>query len=160
MFQLLDSFPYQSGLLFLSESVGDFRTLVFELCLWKGGLGLGDHPLLRTAWCPQFCSFLQTLIGLDFVEGFPMATQKLAVYFLKLILYAIWHYRDMKHYEKVACTAQSAISLIEFSYKQTCSKKFEFWQRELRVSKFRKHWYIGEAFCRVDCLDHLVFTFS
>ena len=63
-----DSSPYQSGLLCLSRSVGDFRALVFELCLCKGGLGLGD---------PLFCKLLgfvpslRTLIGLDFVEGFP-----------------------------------------------------------------------------------------
>ena len=88
-----------------------------------------------------------------------MATQKLAVYFLKLILYAIWHFRKMKHFEKVACTAQNVISLVEFSFKQTCSKKFEFWRRGLKLDKFKKHWSIGEAFCRVDCLDRLVFTF-
>ena len=65
----------------------------------------------------------------------------------------------MKRFERVACTAQNAISLVEFSFKQTCSKKFEFWRRELKLNKFRKHWSNGEAFCRVDCLDHLVFTF-
>ena len=118
---------------------------------------------------PLFCKLLgvsnfvpsfQSLIGLDFVEDFPMVTQKLAVYFLKLILYAIWHYKKMKRYEKVACTAQSAILLVQFSFKQTCVKKFELWRQELKLSKFRKHWSIGEAFCRVDCLDRLVFTFS
>ena len=109
---------------------------------------------------PGFVPSLGTLIGLDFVEDFPMATQKLAVYFLKLILYAIWHFKKMNCFEKVACTAQNAISLVEFSFKQTCSKKFEFWRRKLKVNKFKKHWSIGEAFCRVDCLDHLVFTFS
>ena len=72
-----------------------------------------------------------------------MATQKLAVYFLKLILHAIWHFRKMTHFEKVACRAQNAISLVEFSFKQTCSKKFEFWRRELKLSKFKKHWSIG-----------------
>ena len=94
---------------------------------------------------PNFVSSLQTLIGVDFVEGFSIATQKLAVYFLKLILYAIWHFRKMKHFEKVACTAQNAISLVEFSFKQTCSKKFEFSQRQLKFSKFKKHWSIGEV---------------
>ena len=46
-----------------------------------------------------------------------MVTQKLAVYFLKLILYAIWHYRKMRHFEKVASTAETAISLVVFSFK-------------------------------------------
>ena len=100
---------------------------------------------------PGFVPPLGTLIGLDFVEGFPMATQKLAVYFLKLILYAIWHF------EKVACTAQNAISFVEFSFRQTCSKKFAFWRRQLKLGRFKKHWSIGEAFCKVDCLDHLIF---
>ena len=109
---------------------------------------------------PSFVPSLGTLIGLDFVEGFPMVTQKLAVYFLKLILYAIRHFRKMKRFEKVAYTAQNAISLVEFRFKQTCSKKFEFWQQELKLNKFKKHWSIGEAFCRVDCLECLVFTFS
>ena len=45
-------------------------------------------------------------------------------------------------------------------FKQTCSKKFEFWRRQLNLSKFKKRWFIGEAFCRVDCLDCLVFLFS
>ena len=109
---------------------------------------------------PNFVPSLGTLTGLDFVEGFPMATHKLAVYFLKLILYAIWYYRKMKHFEKEACTAQNAISLVEFSFKQTCSKKFEFWRRQLKLSKFKKYLSIGEALCRVDCLDRLVFLFS
>ena len=108
---------------------------------------------------PSFLPSPQTLLAFDFVEGFPMATQKLAVYFLKLILYAIWHFRKMKRFEKVACTAQNAISLVEFSFKQTCSKKFEFWWQELKLDKFRKHWAIGEAFCRVNCLDRLIFLF-
>ena len=108
---------------------------------------------------PGFVLSLGTLIGLDFVEGFPMATQKLAVYFLKVILYAIWYFRKMMRFEKVACTAQNAISLVEFSFKQTCSKKFEFWWRQLKLSKFKKHWSIWEAFYRVNCLDHLVFLF-
>ena len=72
-----------------------------------------------------------------------MATQKLSVYFLKLILHAIWHFRKMTRFEKVACRAQNAISLVEFSFKQICSKKFEFWRRELKLSKFKKHWSIG-----------------
>ena len=72
-----------------------------------------------------------------------MVTQKLAVYFLKLILYAIWHFRKMKRFERVACTAQNAISLVEFSFKQTCSKKFEFCRQELKLCKFKKHWSIG-----------------
>ena len=92
---------------------------------------------------PGFVPSLRTLIGLNFVEGFPMATQKLAVYFLNLILYAIWHFRKMKRYEKVACTSQNAISLVEFSFKQTCSRKFEFWRWELKLNKFKKHWSIG-----------------
>ena len=71
-----------------------------------------------------------------------MATQRLAVYILKLILFAIWHFRKMKRFEKVACTAQNTISLVEFSFRQACSKKFEFWRRELKLSKFKKHWAI------------------
>ena len=74
-----------------------------------------------------------------------MAIQKLAVYFLKLILYGIWHFRKMKHFEKVSCTAQNAISLVEFSFWQTCAKKFEFWKRKLKLGKFQKHWSIGEV---------------
>ena len=35
----------------------------------------------------------------------------------------------------------------------------EFWRAQLKLDKFRKHWSIGEAFCRVDRLDHLVFLF-
>ena len=31
--------------------------------------------------CPNFIPTLQTLLGLDFVDGFPMATQRLALYF-------------------------------------------------------------------------------
>ena len=108
---------------------------------------------------PGFVPSLGTLIGLDFVEGFPMVTQKMAVYFLKLILYAIWHFRKMKHFEKVAITAQNVISLVEFSFKQTCSKKFEFWRWKPKLNKFKKHWSIVEAFRRVDCVDRLVFTF-
>ena len=88
-----------------------------------------------------------------------MSTQKLAIYFLKLILYAIWHFRKMKRFEKVACTARNAISLAEFSFKQACSKKFEICQRQMKLSKFKKHWSIVEAFCKVDRLDHLVFLF-
>ena len=107
----------------------------------------------------SFVSSLQTLLGLDFVENFPMATQRLAVYFLKLILFAIWHFRKMKHFEKVNCMSQSAISLVEFSFQQTCSKKFEFWKRQLKLRKFQKHWSIEGAFCRVDRLDRLVFLF-
>ena len=79
-----------------------------------------------------------------------MATQRLAMYFLKLILYAIWHFRKMKHFEGVDCTPQNAILLVEFSFRETCSKKFEFWWQELKFDKFKKHWAIGEAFCRVD----------
>ena len=142
-----------------------------------GRLETLEHLFLSCAFAKEFWSWatplfckllggsdivpsLGTLIGLDFVEGFPMATQKLAVYFLKLILYAIWHFRKMKRFEKVPCTAQNAISLAEFSFKQTCSKKFGFWRWELKLNKFKKHWSIGEPFCRVDCLDRLVFTFS
>ena len=55
---------------------------------------------------PNFVPTLQTLLALDFVEGFPVATQKLAVYFLKLILYVIWHFRKMKRFDKVAKPAQ------------------------------------------------------
>ena len=72
---------------------------------------------------PGFVPSVGTWIALDFVEGFPMATQKLAVYFLKLILYAIWHFRKMKRFEKVACTAQNVISFVEFSFKQTLLKE-------------------------------------
>ena len=107
----------------------------------------------------NFVPTLQTLLALDFVEVFPMATQRLAVYLLKLILFAIWHFRKMKHFKKVVCTAQNAISLVEFSFRQACSKKFEFWQQELKLSKFKKHWAIGKVFCRVDHLDSLVFLF-
>ena len=139
-----------------------------------GRLETLDHlflncPFVRGVWSwatPFFCKVLDvanfvpspwTLLGLDFVEGFPMATQRLAVYFLKLILFAIWHFRKMKRFEKVNCTSQSAISLIGFSFRQTCSKKFEYWKSQLKLGKFQKHWSIGEAFCRVVWADRLVF---
>ena len=86
-----------------------------------------------------------------------MATQRLAVYFLKLILYAIRHFRKMKRFEKLDCMPQNAISLVEFSFRQTCSKKFEFWKSQLQLGKFERHWSIGGTFCRVDQLDRLVF---
>ena len=127
---------------------------LYSTCFW----GWATPLFCKLLGDPGFVLSLGTLIGLDYVEGFPMTTQKLAVYFPKLILYAIWHFRKMKHFEKVACTAQNAISLLQFSFKQTFSKKFEFWH-ELKLNKFKKHWSIGEAFCRVDCLDHLVFIF-
>ena len=149
-----DSSPYQSGLFFLSWSVVDLRTLVFELCVCKRGWGCATPLFCKLLSDPSFVPSLGTLIALDFLEGFPMVTEKLAIYFLKLILYAIWHFK------KVACIAQNFISLVDFSFKQTCSKKFEFWWRELKLNKFKKHWSNGEAFCRVDCLDRLVFTFS
>ena len=72
-----------------------------------------------------------------------MATQKLAVYFLRLTLYAIWHFRKMKRFERVACTAQNAISLVGFSFKQTYSKKFEFWRWELKLNKLRSIGILG-----------------
>ena len=108
---------------------------------------------------PDFAPSLRTLIGLDFVEGFPMATQKLAVYCLKLILYAIWHFRKMTHFERVACTARNAVSLVELSFRQTCSKRFECWKHQLKLTEFKKHWSIGEAFCSVDHLECLIFLF-
>ena len=106
---------------------------------------------------PSFAPAFQTLLGLDFVEGFPLATQRLAMYFLKLILNTIWHFRKIKRFERVDCTPQNAISLVEFNFRQTCSKKFEFWRSQLKLDKFKKHWSIGEAFCRVNRLDCLVF---
>ena len=72
-----------------------------------------------------------------------MATQRLAVYFLKLILYAIWHFRKMKRFEKLDCTPQNAILPVEFNFRQTCSKKFEFWKSQLKLGKFERHWSIG-----------------
>ena len=93
--------------------------------------------------CQNFVPTLQTLIGLDFVDNFPMVTQRLALYFLKLILYAIWHFRKMKHFERVDCTPRSATSLVEHNFRQTCLKKFEFWWGQLKLNKFRKHWTIG-----------------
>ena len=141
---------------------GQLETLehLFLNCPFAGEVWERFSPLFRKLLGDlNFAPSLQTLLALDFVEGFPVATQKLAVYFLKLILYAIWHFRKMKRFEKVACTAQNAISLVEFSFRQTCSKKFEFWRRELKLDKFRKRWAIGEAFCRVNHLDRLVFLF-
>ena len=128
-------------------------------------------PFARGVWswaAPFFCKVLsvsnfvpslQTLLGLDFVESFSMATQRLAVFFLKLILFAIWHFRKMKHFEKVNCTSQSAILLIEFSFRQTCLKKLEYWRSRLKLGKFQKHWSIGGAFCRIHRMDRLVFLF-
>ena len=134
LFHFLESSPHRSGLLSLSGSVVDFRTLVFGLCLCERDQG----------WATLFCKLLgdtnfvpslRTLIGFYFVENFPMATQKLAVYFLKLILHATWHFRKMTSFERVACTARNAISLFEFSFHQACSKKFQFWRRQLKLGK-------------------------
>ena len=61
---------------------------------------MGDPLFCKLLGVPNFVPSLGTLIGLDFVDGFPTATQKLAVYFLKLILYAIWHYRKMKRFSR------------------------------------------------------------
>ena len=133
-----------------------FLNCPFEREVWECFSPL-FHKLLGDS---NFVTSLQTLLALDFVEGFPVVTQKLAVYFLKLILHAIWHFRKMRHFEKVACTAQNAVSLVEFGFKQTCSKKFEFWQRELKLDKFKMHWAIGEVFCRVNRLDHLSFLIA
>ena len=88
-----------------------------------------------------------------------MATQRLALYFLKLILYAIWHFRKMRRFERGDCKPQNATALVEYSFREACSKKFEFWRGQLKLNKFRKHWSIGEAFCRIDCLNRLVFLF-
>ena len=109
--------------------------------------------------CPSFIPTPQTLLGLDFVDSFLMAIQRLAVYFLKLILYAIWHFRKMKHFQGVDCRPQNATALVEFNFRQACSKKFELWHGQLKLDKFKRHWLIGEAFCRVSRFDHLVFLF-
>ena len=124
---------------------GQLETLEHLLlsCAFANEVWIWAIPLFcKLLGDPNFVPSLQTLIGLDFVDGFPMVTQKL------------------KHFEKVACTAENAILLVEFSFKQTRSKKFEFWRRVLKLSMFEKDWSIGEAFYRVDCLDHLVFTSS
>ena len=145
---------------FCSGRLETLEHLFFSCALAKEVWGWATRLFCNLLGDPGFVPSFRTLTGLNFLESFPMATQKLAVYFLKLILYAICHFRKMTRFRKVACTAQNTISLVEFSFKQTCSKKFEFWWRELKLYKFKKHCSIGEAFCRVDCLDRLVFTFS
>ena len=147
-------FSFCSGQLETLEHL--FLNCVFAKEVWLWATPLFCKLLGRSNFAPAS----QTLLGLDFVEGFPMATQRLAFYFLKLILYAIWHFRKMKHFEKVDCTPRSATSLVEHNFRRACSKKLEYWRGQLRLDKFRKHWAIGEAFCRVDCLDRLVFLFS
>ena len=116
-----------------------FLSCAFAKEVW----GWVTPPFFKLLGDPGFVPSFETLTGLDFVEGFPLVTQKLTVYFLKLILYSIWHFRKMTHFEKVAYAAQNAISLAEFSFKQTCSKKFEFWRQELKLNKFKKRWSIG-----------------
>ena len=132
-----------------------FLDCVFEKEVWSWATPLFCKLLGRLDFLPA----PGTLLGLDFLEGFPMATQRLALYFLKLILYAIWHFRKMRHFEKVDCRPQNATALVEYNFRQACSKKFEFWRGQLKLDKFRKHWSIGEAFCKTDSLDGLVFLF-
>ena len=87
---------------------GQLETLehLFLNCLFAGEVWGWATPLFcKVLGDPNFVPSLQTLLGLDFVENFPMATERLAVYFLKLILYAIWHFRKMKRFEKVSCTS-------------------------------------------------------
>ena len=83
-----------------------FLSCAFANEVWGWATPLFCELLGDSGFVPSF----GTLIGLDFVEGFPMGIQKLGVYFLKLILYTMWHFRKMKHFEKVACTAQNVIS--------------------------------------------------
>ena len=132
-----------------------FLDCVFAKEVWSWATPLFCKLLGR----PDFLPAPGTLLGLDFVEGFPMATQRLALYFLKLILYAIWHFRKMRRFERVDCRPQNATALVEHNFRQACSKKFGFWCGQLKLDKFRKHWSIGEAFCKVDYLDRLVFLF-
>ena len=141
---------------------GQLETLehLFLDCAFAGEVWRWASPLFcKLLGNPNFVPAFQMLLGLDFVEGFPMATQRLAMYFLKLILYVIWHFRKMKHFERVDCTPQNAVSLVEFNFRQSYSKKFEFWRGQLKLDKFKKHWSIGEAFCRVNHFDHLEFLF-
>ena len=141
---------------------GQLETLehLFLDCVFAKEVWLWAIPVFcKLLGRPSFVPTLQTLLGLNFVDGFPMVTQRLALYFLKLILYAIWHFRKMKRFKKVDCTPQNATSLVEYNFRQACSKKFEFWRGQLRLYKFRKHSLIGEAFCRVNRLDRLVFLF-
>ena len=116
-----------------------FLECVFAEEVWSWATPLFCKLLAR----PGFLPAPRTLLVLDFVEGFPMATQRLALYFLKLILYAIWHFRKMKRFEKVDCRPQNATALVEHNFRQACSKKFEFWWGQLKLDKFRKHWAIG-----------------
>ena len=134
---------------------------LFLECTFAKEVRLSATPLFcKLLGRPSFTVAPQTLLGLDFVEGFPMVTQRLAFYFLNLILYAIWDFRKMKCFEKVDCMPRSATALVEHNFRQTCSKKFELWRGRLKLDKFRKCWAIGGAFCRVDCLDRLVYQFS
>ena len=141
---------------------GQLETLehLFLNCVFAKEVWHWASPLLcKLLGSPNFVPAFQTLLGLNFVESFSMASQRLAMYFLKLILYAIWHFRKMRCFERVDCRPQNAISLAEFNFRQTCLKKFAFWRSQLKLDKFKKHWSIGEAFCRVDHPDRLVFLF-
>ena len=87
---------------------GQLETLkhLFLDCVFAREVWHWASPLFcKLLGSPNFVPASQTLLGLDFVEGFPMTTQRLAMYFLKLILYAIWHFRKMKRFEKcyLAC---------------------------------------------------------
>ena len=63
----------------------------------------------------------------------------------------------MRRFEKVDCRPQNATALVEYNFRQACLRKFEFWRGQLKLDKFRKS--IGEVFCKIDCLDRLVFLF-
>ena len=104
---------------------------------------------------PLFCKLLGdsgfvlslgTPIGLDFVEGFPWRPRNWQFTPSQADPVCYLAFQEDDAFEKVACTAQNAISLVEFSFKQTCSTKFEFYRRQLKLYKFKKHWSIGEAF--------------
>ena len=62
--------PLSSGLLFLSSSIGDFRTLVFELPLCMGDLWLGDPHFCKVLYDPNFCSFPSDTTGLGLCGKF------------------------------------------------------------------------------------------
>ena len=82
---------------------GRLETLehLFLSCAFAKDVWGWATPFCKLLGDPGFVPSLGTLIGLDLVQGFPLATQKLAAYFLKLILYAIWHFRKMTCVEKV-----------------------------------------------------------
>ena len=82
--------------------------------------GVGRPLFCKLLGEPGFVPSLQTLIGLDgLCEGLSHVDPDAGSLLFQAdrILFAIWHFRKKKCFEKVVCTAHDAISLVEFSFK-------------------------------------------